>query len=100
MAYFKKRSKSPSLGARAIPLGAVVAALGGLLVAYLRWFRPGVAVELTGAEAGGKPAAPTGPGVKALAERFHGLDGQHAATHYPPSLERDPKSIEQAVHEG
>jgi hypothetical protein len=100
----KQRRKTLSPGAKTLPIGAVIAglaALGGLFAAYLRWFRPGVAAELTGAPAApDHPASPGGDPARDLAGRFHGLDDQHAATHYPPSLERDPKNIEQAIHEG
>lgn len=101
MAFFKKRHRGLALGAKAIPIGIGVAgAVGGLLAAYLRWFRPGVAAELTGTPVADNPTAPPGAGTGELASHFRGLDGQHAATHYPPSLERDAASIEKSIHEG
>ena len=87
MPYFKKSRKTLSWGAKILPIGTVFAVLGGLIVAYLRWFRPGIAVAATGARSADNAAAP-------------GLDERHAAIHYPPSRERDARSMEQALHEG
>lgn len=61
-------------------------AMGGLIAAYLRWFRPGDgAADDTPLPEGGLETAPE---ATKLATHWHSLDAEPAAAHIPKSLER------------
>lgn len=89
----KRRNGLPIATAAGVALG-----MGGLIWAYLRWFRPG-GIE-SGSVPGDSKAGARAPGAEALAEKFQSLDSEKAAANIPKDLERDPKNIEQSIHPG